>query len=50
MTTYKSIKYNFSGADLTSLPVETKPTVASVVPTNVTNDAQNIVITGTNFG
>ena len=49
MTTYKSVKYNFSGADLTSLPVETKPTVASVVPTIVTNDAQNIVITGTNY-
>ena len=49
MTTYKSVKYNFSGADLTSLPAETKPVVSSVAPSTITNDAQNIVITGTNF-
>ena len=49
MTTYKSIKYNFSGADLTSLPAETKPVVSSVSPSTITNDAQNIVITGTDF-
>ena len=38
-----------SGASLTNLPSETKPTVDSVAPSTITNAAQNIVITGTNF-
>jgi len=59
MTNYKDIKYQFpasaitSGniaeARLTNAPSETKPAVSSVAPTTITNDAQNIVITGTNF-
>jgi len=59
MANYKDIKYQFpasaitsgdiAAARLTNAPAETKPTVSSVSPTVITNDAQNIVITGTNF-
>tara|TARA_R100000781_G_C4067330_1_gene123249 strand:- start:180 stop:872 length:693 start_codon:yes stop_codon:yes gene_type:complete len=59
MANYKDIKYQFpasaitSGniaeARLTNAPSETKPAVSSVSPTVITNDAQNITITGTNF-
>ena len=59
MTNYKDIKYQFPATAITSgdiaaarlnnAPAETKPTVASVAPTTITNDAQNIVITGTNY-
>ena len=59
MTNYKDIKYQFPATAITSgdiaaarlnnAPAETKPTVASVSPSTITNDAQNIVITGTNY-
>ena len=59
MTNYKDIKYQFPASAITSgdiaearlsnAPAETKPTVASVSPSTITNDAQNIVITGTNY-
>jgi len=38
-----------SGANLTNLPVETKPTIGSINPTVINNNANNVVITGTNF-
>ena len=59
MANYKDIKYQFpasaitsgdiAAARLTNAPSETKPAVSSVSPTVITNDAQNITITGTNF-
>ena len=55
----KILKYQFPASAITSgdiaaarlnnAPAETKPTVASVSPSTITNDAQNIVITGTNY-
>jgi len=38
-----------SGANLTNLPVETKPTVSSINPSTIENTASDVVITGTNF-
>jgi len=38
-----------SGANLTNLPAETKPTITGVTPSVITNDANNVVIAGTNF-
>lgn len=38
-----------SGANLTNLPTETKPTVDSISPTVITNAATAVTITGTNF-
>ena len=38
-----------SGANLTNLPVETKPTITAILPTVINNNANNVVITGTNF-
>ena len=58
MTNYKDIKYQFPASAITSGDIasarltnasETKPVVSSVAPTTITNDAQNIVITGTDF-
>ena len=59
MTNYKDAKYQFPASAITSgdiavgrltnAPAETKPVVSSVAPTAITNDAQNIVITGTDF-
>ena len=59
MANYKDIKYQFPASAITSgdiaearlsnAPAETKPAVSSVSPTVITNDAQNIVITGTDF-
>jgi len=58
MTNYKDTKYQFPASSIISgdisaarmsLAVETKPVVSSVAPSTITNDAQNIVITGTNF-
>ena len=59
MANYKDIKYQFPATAITSgdiaaarlnnAPAETKPVVSSVAPTVITNDAQNIVITGTDF-
>ena len=59
MANYKDIKYQFPASAITSgdiaaarlnnAPAETKPAVSSVSPTVITNDAQNITITGTNF-
>ena len=58
MTNYKDAKYQFPASSIISgdisaarmsLAVETKPVVSSVAPTTITNDAQNIVITGTDF-
>lgn len=49
MSTYKEIKYNFSGANLTNIP--TDPTVTSISPSSYEADElpDNITITGTNF-
>tara|TARA_R100000458_G_C8241507_1_gene220456 strand:+ start:374 stop:1069 length:696 start_codon:yes stop_codon:yes gene_type:complete len=59
MTNYKDARYQFpassivSGdiaeARLSNAPAETKPTVTGVSPAVITNDAQNITLTGTNF-
>jgi len=59
MTNYKDAKYQFPASAivsgniavgrLTNAPAETKPVVSSVAPSTITNDAQNIVITGTNY-
>ena len=59
MTNYKDARYQFPASAITSgdiaearlsnAPAETKPVVSSVSPTVITNDAQNIVITGTDF-
>ena len=58
MTNYKDIKYQFPASAITSGDIasarltnasETKPVVSSVAPSTITNDAQNIVITGTDF-
>ena len=59
MANYKDIKYQFPATAITSgdiaaarlknAPAETKPVVSSVAPSTITNDAQNIVITGTDF-
>ena len=58
MANYKDIKYQFPASAITSGDIasarltnasETKPVVSSVAPTVITNDAQNIVITGTDF-
>ena len=58
MANYKDIKYQFPASAITSGDIasarltnasETKPVVSSVSPTVITNDAQNIVITGTDF-
>ena len=38
-----------SGAALTNLPTETKPTVDSISPTVITNAQTAVTITGTNF-
>ena len=38
-----------SGANLTNLPAETKPTVSSISPTVIENTQTSITITGTNF-
>jgi|8_EtaG_2_1085327.scaffolds.fasta_scaffold02364_6 hypothetical protein len=38
-----------SGANLTNLPAETKPTISSILPTVIENTAADVVITGTNF-
>ena len=38
-----------SGAALTNLPGETKPTISSISPSVITNAATAVVITGTNF-
>jgi len=38
-----------SGANLTNLPVETKTTITAILPTVINNNANNVVITGTNF-
>ena len=38
-----------SGANLTNLPSETKPTVDSISPSVITNAATAVTITGTNF-
>ena len=38
-----------SCANLTNLPVETKPTVSSINPSVIENTAEDVVITGTNF-
>ena len=40
---------DISAARLNNAPAETKPVVSSVAPSTITNDAQNIVITGTDF-
>ena len=50
MTSYKSIKYNFSGADLTD--VLAAPTVSSITPNSSTEDnlpLASVVIAGTGF-
>ena len=49
MTTYKSIKYDFSGADLTD--IVSAPTVSGIVPSSSTEDnlPATITITGTSF-
>jgi hypothetical protein len=44
----KIVSGDISAARL-SLATETKPAISSVSPSVITNDAQNIVITGTNF-
>ena len=58
MANYKDIKYQFPASAITSGDIasarltnasETKPVVSSVSPTVITNDAQNITITGTDF-
>jgi len=58
MANYKDTKYQFPASSIISgdisaarmtLAVETKPVVSSVAPTIITNDATNIVITGTDF-
>ena len=38
-----------SGAALTNLPAETKPTISSISPTVIENTATAVTITGTNF-
>ena len=38
-----------SGANLTNLPAETKPTISSISPTVIENTQTSITITGTNF-
>ncbi len=38
-----------SGANLTNLPAETKPTISSINPTVIENTQTSITITGTNF-
>ena len=38
-----------SGANLTNLPAETKPTISSILPTVIENTAADVVITGTNY-
>ncbi len=38
-----------SGANLTNLPSETKPTIGSISPSVITNAATAVTITGTNF-
>jgi len=38
-----------SGANLTNLPAETKPTIGSISPTVITNAQTAVTITGTNF-
>ena len=38
-----------SGANLTNLPAEVKPTVGSINPSVIENTASDVVITGTNF-
>ena len=49
MTTYKSIKYNFSGTDLTG--IVGSPTVSGIAPSSSTEAAlpATITITGTGF-
>ena len=38
-----------SGASLTDLPTETKPTISSIAPSVIDNTSTAVVITGTNF-
>ena len=40
---------SISGANLTNIPSETKPTVTGVTPSTIDNTATNVVIAGTNF-
>jgi len=40
---------SISGANLTNLPAETKPTIGSISPTVIENNATAVTITGTNF-
>jgi hypothetical protein len=49
MSTYKELKYNFSGANLTNIPSD--PSVTSISPSSYTADElpDNITITGSNF-
>jgi len=58
MTNYKDARYQFPASSIVSGDIaaarltnasETKPTVTGVSPTVITNDAQNITLTGTNF-
>ena len=50
MTTYKSIKYNFSGTELTD--VVGQPTISSITPSSTTEGnlpLAGVVIAGTGF-
>ena len=58
MTNYKDARYQFPASSIVSGDIaaarltnasETKPTVTGVSPAVITNDAQNITLTGTNF-
>jgi len=58
MTNYKDARYQFPASAITSGDIasarltnasETKPAVTGVSPAVITNDAQNITLTGTNF-
>ena len=39
----------FDASNLTNLPAETKPTISSINPTVINNNANNVIITGTNY-
>jgi len=58
MTNYKDARYQFPASSIVSGDIasarltnasETKPAVTGVSPAVITNDAQNITLTGTNF-
>ena len=59
MANYKDARYQFPASAITSgdiasarlnnAPAETKPAVSSVSPTTISNSAENITITGTDF-